>query len=118
MTATAPAVRDEAAGSAWLAAYALGLAYSQRPQTELVADLRDALAGGGGPLESARTRLAQAAVAEPSVRHEALELLELAAHDPPVAGESSRRQGRMTTTSRTGGLVLGQASPDSAWRQV
>lgn len=85
VTTTAEPVHDQAPASAWLAAFALGLAYSQRPRRELLAELRDAAAGRTRLLDAAASRLAQVDVAEPSVRHEALNLLQLAGHERPIA---------------------------------
>lgn len=85
VAATAPPVHHQAPASAWLAAFALGLAYSQRPRPELIAELRDAADSHTQLLNTAAARLAQIDVAEPTVRHEALELLQLAAHQRPCA---------------------------------
>jgi hypothetical protein len=61
--------------SAWLAAFALGLAYSQRPEHELVCELREVTARDSRLLGEARDRLASRVVAEPDVCRAAIRLL-------------------------------------------
>jgi hypothetical protein len=89
-----PPVGD--ATSAWLAAYALGLTYSSRPQQQRLACLREAAHPHPGGLEAARLRLQTAEVAEPASQQQALHLLEHAMASPtqpvsPLGG--ARRQG-------------------------
>lgn len=79
MTTTAPPAREQTTDSAWLAAFALGLAYAQRPRAELVTELRDAVASQPQLLHAATTRLRHTDVADPDIRHKALDLLNLAA---------------------------------------
>lgn len=81
--------------SAWLAAYALGLAYSSRSDQQRLACLREAAHPHPGGLEAAHLRLQAAEVAEvaePTIHQQALHLLEqaMAAHTPPAGG--ARRQ--------------------------
>jgi hypothetical protein len=66
------------ADSAWLAAYALGLAYSSRSQEERVELLRDATDGRAELLAIAQQRLDLVEVVEPGLRAQARRLLERA----------------------------------------
>jgi hypothetical protein len=61
--------------SAWLAAFALGLAYSRRPDHELVCELREVTAARPWMLGEARDQLASRAVTEPDICREAVRLL-------------------------------------------
>lgn len=81
-TATTP---GPATASAWLAAFALGLAYSQRPEPELVCELREVTAGREWLLAAARRQLASRTVVEPAISHQGQRLLELAESSTPVA---------------------------------
>lgn len=76
--------RDPALTSAWLAAFALGLAYSPRPEPELVCELRDVAGGRSWLLIQARRQLASRTVAEPVISRQGERLLELAASATPV----------------------------------
>jgi hypothetical protein len=69
---------DPEVDSAWLAAYALGLAYSSRSQEERVELLRDATDGRAELLAVAQQRLDLVAVVEPGLRAQARRLLECA----------------------------------------
>jgi hypothetical protein len=62
--------------SAWLAAYALGLAYSSRTHQQRVNLLRDATRSRPELLAVAEQRLAVAEVVEPALRAQARRLLE------------------------------------------
>jgi hypothetical protein len=64
--------------SAWLAAYALGLAYSTRSQQERVDLLRDVTGGQADLLAVAQQRLELAEVVEPGLRDQARRLLDRA----------------------------------------
>jgi hypothetical protein len=64
------------AGSAWLAAYALGLIYSSGSDQHRLACLREAAHPYPGRLEAAHLRLQTADIAEPASRQQALRLLE------------------------------------------
>ena len=75
MSVATPVPPDPEIVSAWLAAFALGLAYSQRPAPELVCELREVVANQAWLLAEARHRLASHAVAEPDVCREAVRLL-------------------------------------------
>ena len=82
--------------SAWLAAYALGLTYSSRPQQQRLACLRDAARPHPGGLEAAHLRLQTAGVAEPASQQQALHLLDHAMASPaqPVSPlDGARQQG-------------------------
>ncbi len=84
------------ATSAWLAAYALGLAYSAHPDQQRLACLLDAAQPHPGGLEAAHLRLQAPEMAGHISRQRALHLLEQAmtAHTPPVPpGGGVRRQG-------------------------
>ena len=85
MSVPATAVPDAATGSAWLAAFALGLAYSQRPDHERVCELREAAAGRPWLLGEARQRLVGRVVAEPAICDEAVRLLVRAQAAAPMA---------------------------------
>jgi hypothetical protein len=65
-------------GSAWLAAYALGLAYSSRSQDEQVELLRDVVDGRAELLSVAQQRLDVVEVIEPALRAQARRLLDRA----------------------------------------
>ena len=83
MSATAadhphPATPDRDPESAWLAAYALGLAYSRNGHQRQVELLLDAADGGPELLERARQRLASTEVADPHLREVAQRLLQRA----------------------------------------
>jgi hypothetical protein len=67
---------DPDAGSAWLAAYALGLIYSSRSDQQRLACLREAAHPHPGRLGAAHLRLQAADLAEPTSRQQALRLLE------------------------------------------
>lgn len=69
----------EVADPAWLAAYALGLAYSATSREQRIDRLRDAVDGSCERLVAARQRLDATRVAEPHVRDQAQRLLDLAA---------------------------------------
>ena len=79
--------------SAWLAAYALGLAYSSNGQQEQLELLLDAADGDPELLDHARQRLATTEVADPPLRETAQQLLHHArtvqrtdtGHDHPQA---------------------------------
>ena len=64
-----------APGSAWLAAYALGLAYSQRPYAERRHELVTAAGGCVESLRLGHARLLDSSVAEPDLQSAALLLL-------------------------------------------
>ena len=64
--------------SAWLAAYALGLAYSSNGQQQQLELLLDAAHGDPGLLDHARQRLAATEVADPPLRDTAQQLLDRA----------------------------------------
>lgn len=85
MSAPATATSDPAAASAWLAAFALGLVYSQRPEHERVCELREIAAARPWLLGEARQRLADRVVAEPALCREAIRLLAYAETSAPVA---------------------------------
>ena len=85
MTSPLGTVRAGSAAAAWLAAFALGLAYSQRPEAELLCELRAVAADRPWLLGDARRRLVDCQVAEPRICHEAVRLLELADLPTPVA---------------------------------
>lgn len=75
------AITDAAAvqpSAAWLAAYALGLAYSKGSERQCLTDLRDATRGHPELLDAAHRRLDGAAVAEPAICEAALHLLDRA----------------------------------------
>ena len=82
------------ATSAWLAAYALGLAYSSRSDQQRLACLREAAHPHPGGLEAAHLRLQAAEVAEPTNRQQALQLLEqaMATHTPPASPAGGARR--------------------------
>ncbi len=61
--------------SAWLAAYALGLAYSETSQQQRVHLLREVTRGQPELLDGARERLESAEVIEPDLRDRARRLL-------------------------------------------
>jgi hypothetical protein len=76
VVSAAPTVAsDPAIASAWLAAFALGLAYSRRPEHELVCELREVTASQPWLLGEARGRLASRTVTEPDVCRDAVRLL-------------------------------------------
>lgn len=64
--------------SAWLAAYALGLAYSQTSRQQQVDLLREATHGQPALLDVAHRRLATTDVIEPDLRDQAQHLLDRA----------------------------------------
>lgn len=64
--------------AAWLAAYALGLAYSESSEQQCLTDLRDATRGHPELLEAAYRRLHGAEVAERATCEAALQLLDAA----------------------------------------
>ncbi len=66
------------ASVAWLAAYALGLAYSDNPDQQRVTDLLEASQGCPELLHTAHRRLDGVDVAERSICDEALRLLDRA----------------------------------------
>jgi hypothetical protein len=66
---------ENGATSAWLAAFALGLAYSERPDAERRAELTMVAGGCPAALRAARDRLVGTSVAEPTVQAQALALL-------------------------------------------
>lgn len=74
---------------AWLAAYALGVAYSQSADQQRLTDLIAAARGCPVLLEAAHQRLDGADIAEPSIRDEARRLLDHArthaGRQPPPA---------------------------------
>ena len=71
---------------AWLAAYALGLAYSSMSPRQRVDELREASRERPEQLRVARRRLEHASVVDPGLRHEARCLLDrAAASDTPAA---------------------------------
>jgi hypothetical protein len=76
---------DPSIPSAWLAAFALGLAYSQRPDHELVCELREVTADQSWLLAEARDQLASRAVTEPDICREAVRLLSRAESSTLVA---------------------------------
>jgi hypothetical protein len=61
--------------SAWLAAFALGLAYSQRPEAARQLELEEVAGGCLDALRAAHARLRSISVAEPSLQLAALRLL-------------------------------------------
>ena len=69
---------SDAGSAAWLAAFALGLAYSESPEQHCLTDLRAATRGHPGLLEAAYRRLDGAEVAEPAICEAALHLLDAA----------------------------------------
>ena len=85
MSEPAGVTPDSASASAWVAAFALGLAYSQRPDHELVCELREATASRPWLLEQARGQLVSRPVAEPDICRDALWLLSLAESSRPLA---------------------------------
>ena len=85
MSAAPTVAPDPGIASAWLAAFALGLAYSQRPEHELVCELREVTDDQPWLLPEARERLASRAVAEPDVCRDALRLLARAESSTLVA---------------------------------
>lgn len=85
MSAPLTTTPDPAIASAWLAAFALGLAYSQRPEHELVCELRDVTANRPWLLAEARAQLVGRAVAEPDICGSAVRLLARAESSTPVA---------------------------------
>jgi hypothetical protein len=66
---------DDAAFAAWLAVFALGLAYSQRSEASRQLELEEAAGGCVGALRHAHARLLATTVAEPPRRLAALHLL-------------------------------------------
>ncbi len=66
------------AHSAWLAAYALGLAYSASADRQRLEDLVAATRNQPELIDAARRRLRDAEVAEPTICAEALRLLDQA----------------------------------------
>ncbi len=60
---------------AWLAAYALGLAYAEKTDAQRLSELLDAIQGHPELLEAAHRRLHGADVVEPGIGDEALRLL-------------------------------------------
>jgi hypothetical protein len=85
VSAPLTATHDPSTASAWLAAFALGLAYSQRPEHELVCELREVTAARPWLLIEARHQLASRAVAEPDICREAVRLLSRAESSMLVA---------------------------------
>ena len=77
MSATTDVVALEPS-EAWLAAYALGLAYSESSERQCLRDLIDAARGHPELLEAAYRRLDGAEVAEPAICEAALHLLDRA----------------------------------------
>jgi hypothetical protein len=66
--------------SAWLAAFALGLAYSQRPETARQLELEEVAGGCLDSLRAAHARLLATSVTEPALQLAALQLLRRAMH--------------------------------------
>ena len=85
MSAAPTAMPDPAIASSWLAAFALGLAYSQRPEHDLVCELRDVTVNRPWLLGEARHQLATREVAEPDISLKAVRLLSRAESSTPVA---------------------------------
>jgi hypothetical protein len=77
--------------SAWLAAFALGLAHSETPADEQVAEVRAVVAGQPRLLTAAARRLVSAAVATPRLREDALALLATTAETIAARERSMRR---------------------------
>lgn len=91
--ATSPALE---ASAAWIAAYALGLAYSESSDQQRLADLLDAAGGRTALLDAAHRRLDGAEVAERAIREAALHLLERArgrVADSTGSGHASMARG-------------------------
>jgi hypothetical protein len=68
----------DATTTAWVAAFALGLAYVDRPEPAKLAELREAVGDRDDLLDRARERLDVLEVADVEVRVAAIELLERA----------------------------------------
>lgn len=78
--------------AAWLAAYALGLAYSEGSDQQCLTDLLAATRGRTEPLDAAHRRLDAAEVAERSICEGALRLLDRARNR--AQPDSAREHGR------------------------
>lgn len=79
---------------AWLAVYALGLAYSEGSEPQCVTDLIDATRGKPELLEAAHRRLDGAEVAEQTICEAALRLLARARAASYEADDSQERRRR------------------------
>lgn len=84
MSAPVTAAPDPAIASAWVAAFALGLAYSERAEDELVWELRAVTSDRPWLLDQAQGQLASRAVAEPDICRTAVRLLSRADSSTPL----------------------------------
>ncbi len=75
MNAPLTTTPDPSVAPDWVAVFALGLAYSQRPEHELVCELREVTVNQPWLLGEARQQLASRAVAEPAICRQAVRLL-------------------------------------------